>query len=183
LTHLGGYVAGPIGDAATFYPELWTWAVKELGVRSVLDIGCGEGHALRFFAAELGCFVEGVDGVPQENPFIREHDFTTGPYNIRRQFDLVWSCEAVEHIEERFLRNLVPSFQSGKYVFMTHAFPGQAGHHHVNCQPPDYWRGFFATIGYEYRPGLTNLCRELASANPSPWNHFVRSGMCFERLG
>jgi cyclopropane fatty-acyl-phospholipid synthase-like methyltransferase len=178
--HLGGYVAG--GDEATWFPELWRWAVNELGVRSVLDIGCGEGHALRYFR-ELGCNVTGVDGVPQDDSDIVMHDYTWGSHPLfsgRNDFDLVWSCEFLEHLEERHLPSVVPDFQSAKFVMMTHAFPGQAGHHHVNCRDPEYWKGFFAGIGFTYRDDLTRLARLQAAVNESPWNHFVRSGMVFE---
>lgn len=177
-THLGGYVSGPIGDEATYYPDLWRWAVDELSIKSVLDIGCGEGHALRFFR-DLGCKVVGLDGIPQDDPDILRHDFTEGPA-LRRSIDLVWCCEFVEHISERFLPNLVSSFRSGRFIFLTHAFPGQDGHHHVNCRPPEYWKGFFAGIGYTFRPGLTALARIQAAINLSPYNHFIRSGLVFQ---
>src|SRR5437870_3883210 len=41
--HVGGYIQG--GDPGSWCPHLWTWAVRELGIQSVLDIGCGEGHS------------------------------------------------------------------------------------------------------------------------------------------
>ena len=46
--HLGGYIVG--GDDATYYPHLWDWLVSARGVKSVVDVGCGEGHAARYFA-------------------------------------------------------------------------------------------------------------------------------------
>ena len=49
--HLGGYISArhprseelgvQNGDPATYTPDLWRWLVEELGVASVLDIGCG----------------------------------------------------------------------------------------------------------------------------------------------
>lgn len=96
--HLGGYVVG--GDEATWFPELWAWLVESMDVSSVLDVGCGDGQAVHEFA-RLGCTVQGIDGVPQDDPLIVEHDFTQGPYLPDRVFDMIWCCEFVEHIEER----------------------------------------------------------------------------------
>ena len=45
--HLGGYIQG--GDPGTWCPHLWSWIVKEFEIRSVLDVGCGEGHSTKFF--------------------------------------------------------------------------------------------------------------------------------------
>jgi hypothetical protein len=53
LAHLGGYVEG--GDPATYYPDLWKWFVETLMVRSVIDVGCGDGVALKYFRDTLGC--------------------------------------------------------------------------------------------------------------------------------
>lgn len=178
--HLGGDVAG--GDEATWYPELWDWFVKSLGLRSVLDVGCGDGTAIDYFRRELDVHALGIDGVERSSPHIARWDFTNGPYpGPIEPFDLVWSCEFVEHVSERYLPNVLASFVRGKVVAMTHAFPGQLGHHHVNCQQPDYWVGAMAASGYELATGLTDRARELANANRSPWNHFVRSGLIFRK--
>jgi SAM-dependent methyltransferase len=177
--HLGGFIPG--GDAATWFPELWQWATEYYGVKSVLDIGCGEGLSTQFFD-DLGCRAVGLDGVKQANPLVRQHDFALGPWKSRERFDLVWSCEFLEHIEERFVPNLMSAFRTGKIVMLTHAFPGQGGHHHVNCRTPDYWKGVFAAAGFEFLPDVTNTAHFVAAVNKSPWNHFLRSGMVFKRV-
>lgn len=176
--HLGGYIRG--GDPATYYPDLWRWLVDDQ-IDRVIDIGCGDGQAVKFFQDEI-CFVVGVDGMEQENPAIVVHDYTTGPYQPDDRFDLAWCCEFVEHVEERYVPNFLATFQCADLVLMTHAFPGQPGHYHVNCQEPDYWKGVMAAIGYEYDHILTYGTRDLARMNESPWNHYVRSGMAFKRL-
>jgi SAM-dependent methyltransferase len=181
LAHLGGYVPG--GDDATWYPDLWRYLVKKLDIKSVLDIGCGDGQALKFFRDELGCRATGLDGLPQEDPHIHVHDFTKG--NIRHMkllyHDLVWCCEFVEHIPEEHVAKFLTAFQFGGYVAMTHAEPGQPGHHHVNCKSSQYWIGALAAAGFEFDDILTKCARIAASANPSPWNHFKRSGLVFKR--
>jgi len=185
--HLGGYVVG--GDEATWYPDLWLWLVQHLGVRSVLDVGCGEGHAVDFFT-KLDVAALGIDGIPQEHAHITQHDFTEGPW-VRRigdyyttslqEVDLVWCCEFVEHVEEQYIPNFIEAFKLGKFVLMTHAAPGQAGYHHVNCQPSDYWVRTLSEAGFLLDIVLTTRTRAIAARNPSPWNHYARSGLAFRR--
>src|SRR5262245_38306320 len=176
--HLGGYIVG--GDDATFYPDLWRWLVEKEGVRSVVDVGCGEGHALRYFR-DLGCRVKGIDGVHQDDPDITEHDYTQCPLALFDPWDLVWSCEFVEHVEERFMPNFLSTFHRAPLILMTHAGAGQQGWNHVNSQPPEYWIGVMAAMGYALDYNLTNQTRALASMNTSPYNHFRRSGLAFVR--
>ena len=41
-----------------------------------------------------------------ENEFI-SHDYTKGFIDIQETFDLGWSCEFVEHVEEKYRENLI----------------------------------------------------------------------------
>lgn len=185
--HLGGYIKG--GDPATQSPILWEWLVKhalaDTGggmVHTVLDVGCGEGHALDVFH-RLGCAALGVDGIAQDRADVVQHDYTTGPAPIKRQwFDLVWCCEFVEHVEEKYLPNVMLSLAMGRLVAMTHAFPGQAGYHHVNCQTQDYWVGAMAAYGHRLDPIRTAVARAIAKTSEDPAfpSHFARSGLIFE---
>lgn len=176
--HLGGYTVG--GDPATWYPDLWNWLFHEEHVQSMLDVGCGEGHTLRFFRDELGCAVAGVDGIAQQEASVVVHDYTEGPLEMVPA-DLVWCCEFVEHVEERYIPNFLATFKAAPLVLITHAEPGQQGHHHVNCKPPVYWVGVMAAVGYEIDERLTSLSRVIASLNTHPMNHYVRSGIAFRR--
>lgn len=182
--HLGGYRIG--GDQATIYTELWTYLVNDLKVDSVIDVGCGDGVAVRFFETLLPGSVVGVDGVLQPAHNIFEHDFTQDEWmppvrgsQLLPEYDLIWCCEFCEHVEEKFIPNFLETFKCAKTVILTHAFPGQAGFHHVNLRTPAYWIGVMAAIGYRLDDELTAKCRELAALNKSPHNHFVRSGMAF----
>lgn len=180
--HLGGYIIG--GDPATQYPELWIWLVSKLGIKSVLDVGCGEGQAVKFFG-DLGADAIGIDGVAQDDPRIIQHDFTKGPCpdisDIDREFDLVWSCEFVEHVEPQYLTNFLELFAMAPMVLMTHAEPGQGGYHHVNCRFHDYWEGVLEGQGYKLDLELTRDTRTLASYNQNAYNHYARSGLAFVR--
>ena len=184
--HLGGYIEG--GDDATYYPELWSWLVAECGVESVIDVGCGEGYACGYFA-DLGCDVTGIDGVNQTNTWEHTasfiaHDYTKGKLGLTSMefdVDLCWSCEFVEHVEERYVKNFIETFACARMVLMTHAEPHQPGHHHVNCRVADYWIGAMAAIGFTQDEHLTTMTRALARTNPSPFNHYARSGLAFVR--
>jgi SAM-dependent methyltransferase len=171
--HLGGYLVG--GDAGSYCPQLWSWIVKRRKVRSVIDVGCGEGHALRYFR-DLGCDVLGVEGMPQGDPWIVQHDYTKGPYVPGREFDLCWSCEFVEHVEERYMSNFFATFRAAKILLMTHGQPGQGGHHHVNCKNDGYWIEHLAEIGFRHDKRLTRKTMEFV-----PHGYWRWSGLAFVR--
>jgi SAM-dependent methyltransferase len=189
--HLGGYISArhadskkqgmEHGDHATWYPHLWDWVHEELGVRSVLDVGCGEGHSAAYFHG-MGCRVLGIDGSERakKDSFLPEfhlqHDYVDGPLVPDKPFDMVWCCEFVEHVEERFTQNFLATFASAtKYIFMTFATPRQPGWHHVNCQHREYWVNKIERLGYCYDEQLTRKAREISHG------HFSRSGLVFVR--
>jgi SAM-dependent methyltransferase len=184
--HLGGYVAG--GDPATWCPALWRWTIQELGIRSVLDVGCGEGHSARFFQ-DAGCEVLGVEGCGSaiENSAIPDavvqHDFTRGPFVPPRRFDLAWSCEFLEHVEHRYVPNILAALaHAAKAILVTHAFPGQTdGHHHVNCRPGAYWIQRIEGLGFVCDVKRSRAARTVTLQDYPGINHFARSGLVFIR--
>jgi SAM-dependent methyltransferase len=183
--HLGGYIRG--GDPGSWCPNLWTWAVREHGIRSVLDVGCGEGHSTRFFQ-RLGCEVCGVEGCAQA---VRDsavpgqvalHDFCQGPYHPGHRYDLIWSCEFLEHVDRAYVPNILATFaHAAKMILITHAFPGQDGHHHVNCQTPAYWIGLIEPLGFRCDVHLSREARAITLQDRPRVNHFGRSGLVFVR--
>jgi len=191
--HLGGYISAlhpcaldlglKNGDPATYTPNLWRWLVDTLGVESVIDVGCGEGHAAAFFAG-MGCLVQGIDGSFSalrdsviSGRHVR-HDFLNGPYVPERSYDLAWSCEFVEHVEERFMEHYLKTFDcASHYLLMTAAPPGQPGWHHVNCQPSEYWIKHIEPRGFYFDEALTQEARTLAGSG-----HFAAQGLVFTRV-
>ncbi len=188
---LGGYIsarhvesktrATKHGDSGTWKPELWDWAHAELGVESVLDVGCGEGHSTPYFQG-LGCRVLGIDGSSRAKrdrfipDFDLQHDYADGPLIPDCHFDMVWCCDFVEHIEERFSQNILATFaNASKYIFLTHALPCQPDWHHVNCQPRAYWINKIERLGYHLDENLVKKARELSQG------HFSRTGLVFVR--
>ena len=155
---LGGNIRH--GDLATFCPNLWRFLVSRFAVRSMLDVGCGEGHAARFFH-DLGVFAHGIDGLRKNVERavipIALHDLLAQPYVM--PVDLVWCCEVAEHIDEGCVDRFLSTLTNGKIIAMTHAVPGQSGHHHVNCQPAEYWVDMLAERGYRLVQGYDALRR------------------------
>ncbi len=175
---LGGNVK--FGDNATFCPRLWRYLVERFAVDSMLDVGCGEGHAVSFFR-RIGVVAHGIDGlrtnVQRAVTPIALHDLLESDYYM--PVDLVWSCEVAEHILEEKVENYLKTLANGKIVAMTHALPGQGGHHHVNCQPAEYWIDAMERHGYALAP-FNNTYREVAKGD-AHGNYFTQSGLVFFR--
>ena len=182
--HLGGYVEG--GDPNTTYPILWDWLVEQ-NVRSVVDVGCGDGRGAAAWFASHGIEAVGVDGLATDtfepNLILVRHDYTEGPFFLDEPVDLAWSAEFVEHVDERYVGNFLDTFVGARLILMTHALPGQAGYHHVNCQPPEYWIERVERIGYTLDLVLTDVCRQLAASEDieSDANYFAKTGMAFRK--
>jgi cyclopropane fatty-acyl-phospholipid synthase-like methyltransferase len=141
-----------------------------------LDVGAGEGHAAAFFA-RYGVLAHGVDGLMSnvENAVhpIALHDLKRGPYVF--PCDLVYCVEVVEHIEEEYLDNLMATLTNAPVVVITHALPGQRGHHHVNLQSPEYWIEKFDERGYRPAIDIEHL-RSVARAERED-SFFANSGL------
>jgi hypothetical protein len=124
-------------------------------MRSVVDVGAGTG----VWAAEwleVGIEdVRAVDGVyvdmnqlqvPQE--IFQRHDLTQ-PLHLTRRFDVAQSLEVAEHLAPEHASTFVETLVSlADVILFSAAVPFQGGEHHVNEQPPEYWRQKFAAHGY-----------------------------------
>lgn len=172
--HLGGNIAE--GDPFTFAPTVWDYLLKRFAVQSVLDLGAGSGYAADYFH-KAGAKVLAVEGLRQNcarSVFPSIHfDLTQG--SVYCQVDLVHCHEVVEHIEERYLDNLLTSLACGKFIVMTNALPGQGGHHHVNEQPTEYWIEHLRRYGCEVLVEDTQRVRRLAAADGALY--LARSGL------
>jgi SAM-dependent methyltransferase len=153
----------------------------------MLDVGCGLGYVMQYFH-QRGCEVYGVDGSPSAvadgvmEGYVHRHDYARGPWAPDRSFDLVWSSEFLEHVEERFMENYMPTFETAeRLVVVTYATPGQGGHHHVNENTEDYWIERFGRIGCEIDRGLTRTARRLVPAEGMEGKQFRDKGLLFRR--
>lgn len=185
MDHLGGYVrkddTHPFGDDWTYLPGLWRFLLDTYRPRTLVDLGCGEGHSTRWFL-DHGVDAIGIDGSPEakrcaaipQDRFVL-HDFRR-PMGAPPRCDMVWSSEFVEHVDEEAAPNFMAVFAASKVVAMTHAFPGQGGHHHVHCRMPEYWIEAMGKIGFVLDSKATMESRTYA-----PTSHWERSGMIFTR--
>jgi hypothetical protein len=173
---LGGNIRH--GDANTFCPKLWSYLIDRFAIRSMLDVGCGEGHAVNFFFRR-GVMAHGIEGlrsnVARAVVPVACHDLLVGPYYM--PVDFVWCCEVVEHIPPEKVDNLLDTLTNGRVIAMTHGVPGQEGHHHVNCQPKEYWIEHMAKRGYALESSL-DYYRKIA-ATEEVHNYFASTGLLF----
>lgn len=136
--HVGGNILE--GDPRTHSPKVWDYLIERFALGSVMDLGSGMGYASQYFYNK-GMKVLAVDGMIencQKAVYPTIHlDLTLAKATTR--VDLVHCQEVVEHIEEKYLDNLLSSLICGKFIIITNALPGQGGHHHVNEQPTEYW--------------------------------------------
>lgn len=184
--HLGGQLGGNILPTALQvlleeFPE----------AKTLIDLGCGDGMAANQYAEKFGLEVYGVDGdwtkLPKEDNFIL-HDFSQGKLVFDpadTSFDITYSVEFLEHVEEEFQDNYMDLIARGTYAFVTAAPPGQVGWHHVNCRTREYWYEVFDKYGMDYCPELTKK----AMAKSTNFNKhgkqkqdfFKISGMIFKK--
>jgi hypothetical protein len=181
--HLGGYIAG--GDSYTFCPVLWDALLREFPIKSMLDVGCAEGHAMRWFH-NYGIEVHGVEGCQQaiDNHLMPDrvikHDFTKSALRSPT-VDLVWCCEVLEHVEQEHEAKLLSTIVSSgaNVIAVTAARPGQPGYHHVNCQMPDYWITRMDALGYDHAAEWEKTKRTMFGEQLGFW--FYHNGLLFTR--
>lgn len=182
--HLGGHCNRTWIDQGAV-----KWAKDKFGIRSILDIGCGPGGMIEV-CEKLGIDWHGIDGDPSlkidHTNFVR-CDFCKGsPSLSKSSFDLGWSVEFLEHVEEEYQKEYMNCFQLCKYVIATAAPPGFRGHHHVNERHLDYWVETFGSFGFEYSDQLTNEMKThstmIKKAKRKNRSFIDISGMFFNRI-
>jgi SAM-dependent methyltransferase len=182
--HLGGYYTTV--DLPSHCPKMFKYIVDTLQINSVLDVGCGMGYQMQEFMKYCDDVI-GIDGSPyaSENSPVKEnifqHDFTVGELLTEDRYDLCWCCEFVEHVKEEYKDNFLSTFAFCKYVAMTHAVPGQGGHHHVNCQPKEYWIDNMERYGFEYDEEFTEKLKKIALTEGDYFPHFASTGLFFRK--
>lgn len=178
--HLGGHLNKTHNDRGTL-----KFLADTYGIKSMLDIGCGPGGMVDL-ARCRGIDAYGVDGdftlkYPDDlKPYIILKDLTEGPAALPLdEFDLGWSVEFLEHVEEEYQDNYMQAFKACKYVIATAAPPGYPGHHHVNCRDQEYWHGVFDKYGFDYDDEVTQRIRTKESTMQKPF--MQTTGMMFIR--
>ena len=163
--HLGGFTTY---DGYGVSPATWRYIMTTLGVKSVLDVGCGKGVSTLYFylsGAKVLCLEGSHDAVehtllPNPATQIVQHDFSRGPYWPAETFDAVWSVEFLEHVGRNFQHNYIQAFRKAAFLFVTHSQWG--GWHHVEVHQQDWWITRFKMFGFVYDESLTKTIRAVA---------------------
>lgn len=142
---------GSRASARTVAPLL----LAEMRIDSLLDVGAGHG------AWAFEWMVAGVaDVLAVDGDYVKANQLVIPPANFRaadlsrpldlgRKFDLVQSLEVAEHLPHAKAASFVDTLtRHGDVVLFSAAVPHQGGEHHVNEQPPEYWRQLFAARDY-----------------------------------
>lgn len=172
-SHLGGH-----GNRCWTDEGVLKRAMKLFKPKSFVDVGCGTGEMVEM-AQEKGLDAIGIDGdytLERKSECII-HDYTTGEYNLPKIYDLCWSVEFLEHVEGIYIGNFMKTFTYCKHVIITHALPGKHGHHHVNCQPFEFWQNIFKYYGLEFDQDITDDLRNVSTMKK--W-FFKESGAYFK---
>ena len=159
--HLGGHMGRCHIDHGAL-----DWIKKTFDIGSILDIGCGTGGMVEYaydtFQME-GLGIDGDGSIQRRAPTV-VHDYTKGSLHVdNKSFDLAWSVEFLEHVEEQYIDNFMATFEMAKYALVTAAPPGTDGHHHVNCQPQGYWIDVFEKHGWKYDYEATMAVRQMST--------------------
>ena len=161
--HLGGNMNG--GDSSTdFATDLFPWLIKTFNIKSLIDVGCAQGHALHSFKALGVEKLLGIEGLKYNADHCKVpvvvHDLTKGPVVVEG-YEFVWCSDVAEHIEEQYVDNLLTTLANGKWLAMAQGDSGMthSGWHHVNNKPESYWIEKLKTVGFETDEELTRQAR------------------------
>jgi hypothetical protein len=124
--HLGGFTKIDIHGLSPF---VWRLMVRDYGIRSVLDVGCGRGVSTLWFllhGLDTLCVEGSHDAylqsmLPDKDLQMVEHDFSRGPWFPERTYDAVWAVEFLEHVGRNFHHNYLPAFRKAAIIFATHS--------------------------------------------------------------
>jgi len=142
MSHLGGHQNKTNLDLG-----ILKYLRNKYSIQSFLDIGCGTGGMVKL-ANDLNMLSRGLEGdknvIKKSNvsKLLKHIDFSKVKYENQLNidsFDLGYSVEFLEHVDEKYTENYLNAFKKCKYVIITAAPPKWPGHHHVNCKDHEYW--------------------------------------------
>ena len=126
---------------------------------SIIDVGCATGEYVQEFQNRK-IFAYGIEGSTEALDFIPEaikDDIMIRDLRKEINFkkvNVALCLEVAEHLEEEYCDIFVKNLCNlSNYVIISAAQPGQLGHHHVNCQLPEYWDGKFSKLNYTRQKG------------------------------
>jgi hypothetical protein len=157
-------------------------AIKEVfDPLTVIDVGCATGDLVEEFN-KMGILSMGLEGAETVKPHLIIPDNALviwdlrevldlsifNPLNMPYPFGLTICLEVAEHIEPEYAHIFVGNLTLlSKRILLSAAPPGQGGHHHVNCQQPNYWDKMFGDYDYIRKQEMADKVIELLK----PWKH------------
>lgn len=162
-----------------FPKEILDLTLELFRPRSILDVGCGTGISLDYFASR-GIEVRGLEGSELAISKARHADRITlqdlhAPAHLGEQFDLVWCFEVAEHIHPAYVSQFLETLTNhGDRILLSAARPGQGGLGHLNEQLPEYWIEKMAAGGFAFDAEMTEKYQALP-------DHFAKNIMIFTR--
>mmetsp|Transcript_32032 Transcript_32032/g.67341 ORF Transcript_32032/g.67341 Transcript_32032/m.67341 type:complete len:383 (-) Transcript_32032:206-1354(-) len=174
--HLGGFTSF---DPSGVSPTLWSHMVNHLGIKSLLDLGCGRGistswfvtHGLEYVVCAEGShdavtqsILPTISNIPNGTKYeLIEHDFSRGPWWPSRTVDAAWCVEFTEHVGRNFMQNYHTAFRKAALIFATHSNWG--GWHHVEVHDDAWWQVKMESMGFIYSDILTKEMRKKAQTD------------------
>lgn len=154
--HLGGHSNKTWTD-----PQLLGFLSERLKLKSFLDIGCGPGGMVQL-ALNMGLRARGIDGdtsinYSQLGVYIDINDYNLDSWIPLEDYDLGWSVEFLEHVDQQYLPNVFETLKYCKYIICTAST--MKNRFHKNVQPQEYWIQKFMSNGFEFDKELTTLCK------------------------
>jgi len=162
--HLGGFTDY---DPSGLSDNMFDYMMGPLGIKSVIDVGCGKGVSTSAFkkrGANVKCVEGSHDAVTQSllpSSEIVEHDFSRGPWWPDVTYDAAWCVEFLEHVGRPYMLNYMPVFKKAALLFVTSS--GWGGWHHVEVHPHPWWRARFEAQGFVFSEDLTQRARMMAT--------------------
>mmetsp|Transcript_35151 Transcript_35151/g.48764 ORF Transcript_35151/g.48764 Transcript_35151/m.48764 type:complete len:395 (+) Transcript_35151:137-1321(+) len=162
--HIGGWMRN---DTNGYEPKLWDWMIERLRISSFIDVGCGAGLVTKHFldrgvdalCVEASNEAINVSFAPRDR--IVQHDFTRGPWfpSGGRVVDVAYTVEFLEHVEEKYLDNVVSLLKSARYLFMSAS--EQGGWSHMTVHKRWWWIERMESYGFAYSAEMTQILQRL----------------------
>lgn len=180
--HVAGYFA--LGEQPR---RTIGYLVQKYKPITVLDVGSGPMGSKKIFhdfGVQWVWCIDGDDQILYRDDLRDEGHLNTfsivdlerSAYRFPTTFDMVFSYECAEHITN--VDNYVDTItiNCGRILAITHALPGQGGHHHVNEKDDAYWIDKITKKGFKY------LENESRKGRIDGDGYFSISGLIFEKI-
>eukprot|EP01084_Bolivina_argentea_P097497 175274_1 len=150
------------------------------------------GYSTLFFASKIPKYikwndVQCIEGSHDaiQHSFVKnitiQHDFSLGPYWTNRIYDMAWSIEFLEHVNETYMNNYMATFKKAKIILMSASNVG--GWSHLNPQQKEYWIEKFESYGFIYDHELTKICRDKCVRFPTVFSNYTYHGLTDTKWG